>query len=251
MASRARRSWSRRLWACASASRGVPGSFAASFAGAGLIFRRRRRVQGPRRCGLSLAGGIFGPIDSLGATGEPKLETRQISSPTSIITEHELTVDRAIQQGKSNKAIFARTEVAIKAQAACHPARIAANCNAAWAYRRAQATPTPYSFRSAGDERRRNGADRSCGLEGEGLAMIASLAGSGSGSRATSHRSAPPRADHSRSKAFADSRIPRIPETQNVLRPIPIRSRQLKTAPNASHGFAPIEMKIKLINSTA
>ncbi len=94
-----------------------------------------------------LAGGIYGPIDSLLATGGPKLETRQISSPTSVITGRELTVDRAIQQGKSNKAIIYelplhestvqlpvsnvmkklrsknRTEVAIKAQAAWSPSQ--------------------------------------------------------------------------------------------------------------------------------
>ena len=51
MAERARRSWWRRLWACASASpRGVPRSFAASFPSAGLIFRRRRSARSATGC---------------------------------------------------------------------------------------------------------------------------------------------------------------------------------------------------------
>ena len=52
-----------------------------------------------------LAGGTYVPIDYLLASGPPAPSTTQLSPSANLLTDREISVVRAIQEGKSNKVI--------------------------------------------------------------------------------------------------------------------------------------------------
>jgi DNA-binding NarL/FixJ family response regulator len=60
-----------------------------------------------------LAGGTYAPLDCLLAAGQSDLSEVQISQPSSGLTARELTVARAVQQGKPNKVIAYELNVSL------------------------------------------------------------------------------------------------------------------------------------------